>query len=445
MKALRLGVCILLLIASAGLTYPLDIAMHANRDLRIDLAEVRHIRYDLLNANVWADRIAPIFSKRIEAFDLTAADRDALRPSVANMVERMIFQAGDMLGKQIASNKSFGLFGPEIIGFLTASLLSPQSVRAYVPQLTDTILAEMEKPELKQTIQQSLKKNFAANATAQIDMTKYDAVLQKYGCTSRDDCRTRLSQTIDTVDARIYRYAGTVVAMAALAFGLMLIRKTPLSRSETVVLGLFCAVLLWAGLRNPMIDIDARISRLSFTLSGEPIEFNDQGLFFQSKSIIDVVRLLIETHKPGMVTVGLMVLAFSVVFPILKLIATILYRFRVGSLQENGLVRFFALQSSKWSMADVLVVAMFMAYIGFDGVISSELGQLQAAASGMTVLTTNNTSLRAGFYLFLSFCIGGMLLAKALERSILLSSNRYFQSTLSRFTSTDEIAGPRRY
>jgi hypothetical protein len=73
-------------------------------------------------------------------------------------------------------------------------------------------------------------------------------------------------------------------------------------------------------------------------------------------------------------------------------------------------------------MADVLVVAMFMAYIGFDGVISTELGQLQAAASGMTVLTMNNTSLRAGFYLFLSFCIGGMLLARALERSILLEN-----------------------
>ena len=219
--------------------------------------------------------------------------------------------------------------------------------------------------------------------------------------------------------------------MAALAFGLILIRKTPLSRSETVVLGLFCAVLLWAGLRNPMIDIDARISRVSFTLSGEPIEFNDQGLFFQSKSIIDVVRLLIETHKPGMVTVGLMVLAFSVVFPILKLIATILYRFRVGGLQENRLVRFFALESSKWSMTDVLVVAMFMAYIGFDGVISAELGQLQAAASGMTILTTNNTSLRAGFYLFLSFCIGGMLLARGLEHSVLPRSNRHFQSTVS--------------
>src|SRR6185295_7307462 len=146
---------------------------------------------------------------------------------------------------------------------------------------------------------------------------------------------------------------------------------------------MFCSVLLWAGLRNPMIDIDARISRLSFQLSGEPIEFTDQVLFFQSKSILDVVRLLLETKEVGMVTVGLMVLAFSVIFPIAKLAASALYAYQIRGLEKNRLVQFFALKSSKWSMADVLVVALFMAYIGFDGVISTQLSQLREAAAGM--------------------------------------------------------------
>jgi hypothetical protein len=207
--------------------------------------------------------------------------------------------------------------------------------------------------------------------------------------------------------------------MAALAFALILIRRPPLHKSETVVLALFCGVLLWAGLRNPMIDIDARITHFSFQLSGEPVEFTDQTLFFQSKSITDVVRLLIETRKPGMVIVGLMVLTFSVIFPIAKLLSSAAYCYRIGGLQKNRLVQFFSLKSGKWSMADVLVVALFMAYIGFDGVLSSQLGQLREAAGGMTVLTTNNTSLQAGFYLFLGFCAAGMLLSVALERTAL--------------------------
>ena len=118
-----------------------------------------------------------------------------------------------------------------------------------------------------------------------------------------------------------------------------------------------------------------------------------------------------------MVTVGLMVLAFSVVFPFAKLIASALYCYRVRNLHENAFVKFFALKSAKWSMADVLVVALFMAYIGFDGVISTQLGQLRQAAAGMDVLTTNNTTLQAGFYLFLGFCLAGLLLGQALESS----------------------------
>ncbi len=44
-----------------------------------------------------------------------------------------------------------------------------------------------------------------------------------------------------------------------------------------------------------MIEIDARIKEMSFLLIGEKIVFNDQVMFFQSKSIVDVVRILIET------------------------------------------------------------------------------------------------------------------------------------------------------
>ena len=45
------------------------------------------------------------------------------------------------------------------------------------------------------------------------------------------------------------------------------------------------------------------------------------------------------------------------------------------------MVRFFVLKSGKWSMADVMVVAIFMAYIGFNGIITSQFGQFSSARS----------------------------------------------------------------
>src|SRR5262245_11295700 len=115
---IRISVSVALLFAMAVLTYRLDIAMHANRERRIDFAEIRDIRYGLLNATVWAERIAPIFSKKIAAFDLAASNKEALRPSIEKMVDRMIVQAGGIIRSEITGNKSLGLFAAQISKFL---------------------------------------------------------------------------------------------------------------------------------------------------------------------------------------------------------------------------------------------------------------------------------------------------------------------------------------
>src|SRR5262245_23914696 len=109
-RNLRISVCLVLLIAAGWLTYRLDTAMRANRERRIDLAEIRDVRYGLLNATVWAERIAPIFARKFEQIDLAGSNKDALRPSIEKMVDKMILDAGGILSAQISSNKSLGIF-----------------------------------------------------------------------------------------------------------------------------------------------------------------------------------------------------------------------------------------------------------------------------------------------------------------------------------------------
>ena len=68
-------------------------------------------------------------------------------------------------------------------------------------------------------------------------------------------------------------------------------------------------------------------------------------------------------------------------------------------------------------MADVMVVAIFMTYIGFNGIITSQLGQLNSAGQELVILTTNGTSLQPGFYLFLTYIMLSLFLSGFLTRN----------------------------
>jgi ABC-type spermidine/putrescine transport system permease subunit I len=67
-------------------------------------------------------------------------------------------------------------------------------------------------------------------------------------------------------------------------------------------------------------------------------------------------------------------------------------------------------------MADVMVVAIFMAFIGFDGIIGNQLDQLTESAKPVEIFTTNGTRLLGGFYLFLLFCVSSLLLSEIITR-----------------------------
>ena len=167
-----------------------------------------------------------------------------------------------------------------------------------------------------------------------------------------------------------------------------------------------------------IIEVEARISERSFVLLGAQVTFTDQVLYFQSKSVLDVVEVLTKTGKPDMVIVGILVMTFSVIFPLAKLLASFLYLF-ASRVRQNIFVRFFALKSGKWSMADVFVVAMFMAYIGFNGLITSQLSEFAEASKGnVDILTTNGTSLQIGFFMFLAFCIASLATSTLIESAI---------------------------
>jgi hypothetical protein len=199
--------------------------------------------------------------------------------------------------------------------------------------------------------------------------------------------------------------------MFALAYG----RRRTLPPEQLALLTGATLVLLAVGVGTPMIEVEARIDELRLQLLGEPIAFTDQVLYYQSKSILDVVAILADTGAADMMLVAVLITLFSLVFPAAKIIAGFLYYYDPRGLRGNALVYFFALRSGKWSMADVLVVAMLMAYVGFGGLVASQLSAVAGTGRGVDVVTTNGTALQAGFFMFLAFVLASLVLSSMLE------------------------------
>src|SRR5258708_32936491 len=122
--------------------------------------------------------------------------------------------------------------------------------------------------------------------------------------------------------------------------------RPAISRTAVVVLMVFCIAVLAGGVLSPMLEVEVRITHLGATLMGAPIEFREQSLYFRSKTVLEVFQTLIEMGRPQMTVVAVLVLLFSVVFPVLKMLALSACLFRPAMLRTSRIVKFLAFESS---------------------------------------------------------------------------------------------------
>jgi uncharacterized paraquat-inducible protein A len=153
------------------------------------------------------------------------------------------------------------------------------------------------------------------------------------------------------------------------------------------------------------------------TFFGSPVSFDEQIFYYQSKTVLEVFRNLMDIGQWDMQIVAILLVTFSIVFPTLKMLTLGICLMHKEWLRTNPIARFFALESSKWSMADVLALATFMSYVAFNGVISNALGDLKAPGA-QVVIPTDSSKILAGFYLFLGFVLASLFLSWKLQRDL---------------------------
>ncbi|MGA2569969.1 MAG: paraquat-inducible protein A [Terracidiphilus sp.] len=413
---LRLAAGIVLLLPAVWFSWQTMDGLERRRELRTDLAELQHVRYGILSADQWRAIIGPILNAQIDKLDLKGQSK-SLRP----MVERALNSLLDHIKEQMtapkpAGSKTPGMASPMLVNMIVNSL------RPHVPEYTDVVMAELGKAKTQSTFKESVRGVMAAavnDTFSPVDMTVYSSILRRYGCATGPACEETLRNRIREADAQLNKDYLIVLGSAALGFVLLTVGRRALSRAAVVVLMLFCITMLVGGVASPMLEVEVRISRLDATLLGTPIEFRDQSMYYRSKTVLEVSKTLLEMHRPEMSLVAVLVILFSVVFPALKMLALGASMIRPSLLRNSRIVKLLAFTLSKWSMADVMALAIFMSFVAFNGVIESGLaGIREEPAVQQLVIPTNSSTILPGYYLFVGFCIASIYLSKKLEHGI---------------------------
>ena len=412
----KIIISILLLAISFVLCGRLIYQAKINQAYRTDLAEVTSIQYGLLNVDEWKVYLSSIITKKIEEFELTDENQEKLKPQVENMLYALLDEVELILKSDVGKIKRM----------LMNVFMDMDKLRNNVPEFANTLLEELSAPENKEGLKEYILvklDTIVANTFSDDGQEDLQLILGKYDSKDKEDASYYLDVLANQTGNDLRINALLLILFLTIVFVINSIMIKEPSKTNHIFLLVSITVLLFCGITMPMIDIEAKISRLTFHLLNEKIIFENQVLFFQSKSILDVVWVLLSTWKIDMVFVSFLIFGFSVLFPFLKLVSSFLNCVYHPKFGKSKLIYFFSFKSGKWSMADVFVIAIFMAFIGFNGIVSSQLSQLNDVSNHAEILTTNGTNLQAGFYLFLLYCLGGMFLANILQKTIDLNKD----------------------
>jgi len=385
----------------------------ADQHAKSEIAEINHVMYGLFSVDAWKSRISDVLISEIGKLNLKSTAK-ALRGTIENEMNVAI----DQLAQQVREVNEGSMSG-RIKQALIDAVVNVQTLKKGVPRYTEAILDQLGTPETQNSVKSLAKqklKSYLDQSFTKENLGPMKRILSETGTDSVSAATAKLQSQIDLRRESLEWRSYILIALTALFFTWTSIsaNRTPFTVS---LLFATMVILLGIGVSIPMIDLEAKISELSFVLLGHKISFENQILFFQSKSVINVFWLMIKNPEIKMKAVGLLMVTFSIVFPILKLGASLIYYFS-NRLRESRVVQFLAFQIGKWSMADVMIIAIFMAYIGFNGIFESQFKGLKSAVPGdISLFTTNGTSLQMGYYIFVAYVLFAMTLSSLVHAS----------------------------
>jgi len=419
--AARIGIILflgVLLFVEGFFGYRLHQLSDAQKQIKRDYANSNSIEYGLFSVKNWRDKVAHIVDNQVRNFTMTPDQKKDLQLEIQEILLALIDKAEAMVNKPQTTTKG------KIEKFAVKKFVDIDKIKAQVPGFAVTILGKVDNQGNKNKLSDlALSKFSEAQKSGYIDTnirtsdSMAAALFSQYHVSSQEELNNKLLSLLGPIQTDTYHDSFAMLGCVVVVLLLWWVfrKRVDLHGVLFIMSLLFAFILLAVGLTASMIEVDARIKSFDFVILGEHVVFKDQVLFFQSKSILDVVRILIHQSGADSVGVGIMILVFSILFPIMKLSSTGIHLLSKKRIAENPVIRYFAFQSGKWSMADVIVIAILMTYIGLNGLLESQLRIMNIPSDKLSIITTTNTSLQPGYIIFICFVLYGLILSTILK------------------------------
>lgn len=409
-----IAVCIgLLLIYSGYLALDLINQSKVIQQEETDRASIHKIDYGLFNMDAWKDKALNIFTKRLQEFEISSdayGEVEIELRSYLKGIYKDYFISGKLFEELFKEAEEKKSIPPLLLNMFKKNLpeqIGNLNIEASIPSMAKRLAGELRKkePKIKAVLKSELDNILVDTKDSTVVDTRIE-MAHTYGTNTIEELNNMLVTNIAKHKADLKQASFNLLLFlgAGLLLAFMLFFLSNSLSLLIASLTLLSIILLICGINLPMIILDVRLNAFSFTLFGQPLSFEEQTLFFQTKSILDVTQNLLEGRTFDLKIVGIMVLCFSVVFPVIKLILSGMYLI-LPKMQQNKLVKGMIFHLGKWSMADVFVVALFMAYVGFYGLITTQLERMENNKSGFAVETLNYTHLDYGAIFFTLYCI----------------------------------------
>jgi len=414
---LILGLSVLLF-GEAYFGYQLHTLSTKQESIKEDYSLSNNITFGIFSVDQWRDKIATVVNGKVTDYKITSAQKKSLKIQVETALHGLITKTVDDINKPQKS------LGGRLKKYAFNKFVEPKELQALVPGFAKTIIDKVTSPASVKRL-----KNIATSRLEKLGNETYDStgvaieavtktLYKKYKVSNAAAYDKEIKRQLTEIKDVIYNYTFGMLGCVLLAFGLwFLMRKQVHLQTILFVMSLlFAVVLLTVGLTATIIEVEARLVSLSFAIMGQKIEFVNQVLFFQSKSLWGIISELIKQSKPDAIVVGVLLLVFVVIFPLLRMIARGIHLVGSPAFAENKVIKYLAFQSGHWDMADVMVIGIIMTYIGLNGILKSQLASLNFNNAYLVTSTVNETSLQPGYFIFAGYVIVAYSLSYILKR-----------------------------